>query len=70
MDNKEGNSYSECKGIMWWSMLVVAVLAVPAIGGVVALMLPFKGITQLGIFVFACWISTFLGMKLMTSGKK
>ena len=66
-DNK---SCSNCSGsLMWWAMLLVAVLAVPAIGAVVAFASHLQGIGALIVFILACWVSTFLGMKLMQSPK-
>ncbi len=53
------------QGVMWWATLVIAVLAVPSVGVVVAMMFPFGDLTQVIIFVLTCWVSTWLGMKLM-----
>jgi hypothetical protein len=63
MENKE----EDCQGIFWWAKLVVAVLAVPALGAVVALASggAHKGFLGVVIFVVACWVCTYLGMKLM-----
>ncbi len=49
----------------WWAFLTVAVLAVPAIGFLFAMMIPDKNIGQLIIFVLTCWLCTYLGMRLM-----
>lgn len=54
-----------CSGAAWWATLVVAVLAVPSFGVVVAAATPFKGVGQLAVFVLACWLCTYLGMKVM-----
>lgn len=53
------------EGVYWWAVLVVAVLAIPSIGFIVAAAAPDKNVTQLVVFVFTCWVCTFLGMKLM-----
>lgn len=66
-DNKSCSGCSS--GIMWWAMLLVAVLAVPAIGAVVAFASHLQGIAALIVFVLACWVSTYLGMKLMANPK-
>ncbi len=49
----------------WWAFLVVAVLAVPSVGFVLAMAVPGKGIGQLAAFVLTCWVCTYLGMRLM-----
>ena len=51
----------------WWAKLVVAVLAVPSLASVIASSLPLGDIGQLLVFITACWICTYLGMKLMQS---
>lgn len=51
--------------IYWWAFLVVAVLAVPSVGFIVAAMVPDKNIAQLVVFVLTCWACTYLGMRLM-----
>ena len=58
-------SSKTCSGLMWWTTLVVAVLAVPAFGFIVASAIPVKGIGEIAVFMIACWFCTFLGMKLM-----
>jgi hypothetical protein len=50
---------------MWWATLIVAVLAVPSFGFIIATMIPIKGIGEIAVFMVACWFCTFLGMKLM-----
>ena len=51
----------------WWAKLVVAVLAVPSLASVLASSLPLGDLGQLLVFVVACWICTYMGMKLMQS---
>jgi hypothetical protein len=63
MDQENKDSVSQ--GIMWWATLVVAVLAVPAFGFIVASGVQVNGALQLVVFVLACWLCTYLGMKLM-----
>lgn len=65
MDNKEGTS-----SYFWWAKLVVAVIAIPSIGAVVATAFPASDFNQIIIFIIACWICTYLGMKLMQSADK
>ena len=70
MHHNHEDGKSCCKGhfwthTYWWAFLVVAVIAVPSIAFVAAAMVPDKGIWQILVFVFACWLSTFIGMKLM-----
>lgn len=50
---------------MWWTTLIVAVIAVPAFGYVMSSVIPMKGLGEIIIFMIACWFCTFLGMKLM-----
>ncbi|MCE2927237.1 MAG: hypothetical protein LW823_06320 [Rickettsiales bacterium] len=52
--------------LMWWITLIVAVMAVPGFGVVVAFMSPTSGFMQLVVFILACWLCTYLGMKLMS----
>ncbi len=52
--------------LMWWTTLLVAVMAVPGFGVVIAFMSPTDGVFQLAVFVLACWLCTYLGMKLMS----
>lgn len=60
--NKPGSLWA---WIYWWSFLVVAVLAVPSVGFIIAMTVPGSGIGQLIVFVLSCWVSTYLGMRLM-----
>jgi len=53
------------QGLMWWTTLLVAVLAVPVIGTSVALGLTESAFLQMVIFVLTCWACTWLGMWLM-----
>lgn len=63
------NCSGGCSGIVWWAMLIIAVLAVPSFGVVIAFMSPASGIGQLIVFVLACWLCTYLGMRLMSNSK-
>jgi hypothetical protein len=66
-DNKSCST--GCSGIMWWATLLVAVLAVPSIGAIVAFASQLHGVAGIVVFVLACWVSTYLGMKLMQNPK-
>lgn len=57
--------HKKASHMMWWATLVIAVLAVPAFGFIIASAIPIKGIGEIVIFMLACWFCTFLGMKLM-----
>lgn len=59
--NRPGSLWS---WIYWWTFLVVAVLAVPSIGFVVAMTVS-GNLGQVIVFMLSCWISTYLGMRLM-----
>lgn len=60
---------SGCSGIWWWATLVVAVIAIPALGLVIAAAFQAEGMVQIALFMVTCWLCTFLGMKLMQSPK-
>lgn len=64
-DKKPATFGSLWTGIYWWMFLLVAVLAVPSIAFIVAATVPDRGIGQVAVFILSCWVSTFLGMKLM-----
>lgn len=66
---KTSCSMTGCGGLMWWTTLVVAVIAVPCFALVVATMSPLRGLGEIAVFILACWLSTFLGMKLMSNPK-
>lgn len=57
--------FSEVSGVYWWAMLLVAILAVPSIGFIIAYALPIGELGQLVAFVITCWVSTWVGMWLM-----
>jgi hypothetical protein len=70
MHHKDGKECSTgCTGIMWWATLVVAVLAVPSFGVVVASVVPIRGAGEVVVFILACWLCTYLGMRLMSNPK-
>ena len=52
-------------GIYWWAALIVAVLAVPSFGFVVASVVPGGDMGKIAVFIITCWVSTYLGMRLM-----
>ena len=58
-----------CASAMWWITLLVAVLAVPSFGVVIASMSPLRGMGEIAVFVLACWLCTYLGMVLMDHPK-
>lgn len=55
--------------VIWWTYLIVAVLAVPSIAFLLTATLPVSGFFALCIFIIACWACTYLGMKLMSNPK-
>ncbi|MFW0776710.1 MAG: hypothetical protein ACN2B6_03200 [Rickettsiales bacterium] len=65
----EENNSTGCGAMSWWATLIIAVLAVPSFGVVVAFMSPLTGFAQLIVFVLACWLCTYLGMRLMSNPK-
>ena len=56
-------------GIMWWTALVITVVAVPSFGFAISYLFPFRGMLQLVVFILACWLCTYLGMRLMQNPK-
>lgn len=50
---------------MYWMMLAIAVLAVASFGFTISLIVPLGAFGKLFAFILACWLCTFLGMRLM-----
>ena len=65
MDNNSMNSSGT--NLMWWAMLVVAVIAVPSVGFAIVSVSGTQGMMQVAVFMLTCWVCTYLGMKLMQS---
>lgn len=57
-------------GVFWWVYLITAVLAVPSLAFLVTKVMPVNGMLELLIFVVACWLCTYTGMRLMTPSRK
>ncbi len=61
---------SGCSGMFWWLTLLVAVLAVPSAGIILTSFVPTgDGFGQVLVFIIACWLCTYLGMRLMQHPK-
>jgi hypothetical protein len=69
MEHQTDSENCSIMGLMWWTTLAVAVLAVPCFAIVVSYIFPFRGIGGLITFVLACWLCTYLGMRLMSNPK-
>ncbi len=54
-----------CGALVWWTMLTLAVMAVPLFGASVAIAITNSPFAQMIAFVLSCWISVWLGMWLM-----
>lgn len=65
MNDKDANCAMSCTGMMWWLTLLVAVLAVPSAAFLLTKMFPVSGLGEVAVFVLACWLCTYLGMRLM-----
>lgn len=66
--DKDGKSCSNAcmwTNLIWWSKLLVAVIAVPMVGIVVGSLVPGGDFGKTIAFVITCWICVFAGMKLM-----
>ena len=72
-DTPEGHGKNCCssssEGVMWWATLVVAVLAVPSLAVIVVVMTGSRGFMSVAVFMIACWLCTWLGMRLMKNPK-
>ncbi len=55
--------------VIWWTYLVIAVLAIPSLGFIITNTMPVSGFLQLMVFIIACWFCTYMGMKLMSNPK-
>lgn len=69
-DVPKASDYHSLDAIYWWAMLVIAVIAIPAGGAIIAVLLPLKGFGQLAAFVIGCWACTWFGMWLMQHSNK
>ena len=67
---QKSKSSSPAELMVWWAMLVIAVIAIPTGGAAIAMVLPLGGLAQLVAFVIGCWICTWVGMWLMEHSKK
>jgi amino acid transporter len=75
MSDKQAGSGASCNtkwcgGIFWWTMLVVAVLAIPSIAIVFTAFFPAGDFGTAITFMAACWASTWIGMWLMKKSKE
>lgn len=64
---KKGKPFGEgpVSGIMWWTTLTLATVAVPSFGFAISYIFPFRGILQLVVVILSCWLCTYIGMRLM-----
>ena len=59
------------EGAVWWATLAIAVLAIPTLAFGVALAIPSEHeMAQAAVFIITCWVSTWLGMRLMNRAHK
>lgn len=70
----ECNSGDKCSGklfenVLWWTMLMVGVIAIPSAAIIITLMLPLSDTMRVFSFVLACWGCTWVGMWLMNKAK-
>jgi hypothetical protein len=69
MNDQTKGKCCDIGSLSWWATLVVAVLAVPSFGVVAAKMVGIQGLGEIIVFVLACWLCTYLGMRLMSNPK-
>lgn len=67
--NHSGNGHWTISGPMWWVILAIAVVAVSAFGVTVSALVPFGEYGKLFAFILACWLCTFIGMRIMDNPK-
>ena len=70
MDEEPRLQCKFCEEATWWAMLVIAVIAVPLIGSIIAMTLTHSSLGQVVIFMLSCWACTWIGMKVMHQSKK
>ncbi len=62
---------SAFSGLIWWMMLLVAVLAIPSIALIFSAMVPAESeFMRAVVFILACWGCTWVGMWLMKKSAK
>lgn len=64
-NKSKGYAMPAIEGIVWWTMLMVAVLAIPAISIMVSMALPLSDFARVVSFIVTCWACTWAGMWLM-----
>ena len=70
-EEKARKPESALYGLMWWSTLLIAVIAVPTLGVTVALASGGQSeLILIGVFVITCWASVWLGMWLVRKADK
>jgi hypothetical protein len=67
--NERASERSSVENALWWTTLAVAVVAVPSFGFATSQILPMAGVGKLIVFVLACWLCTYLGMRMMDNPK-
>ena len=65
MKDNESCNVACSNAVFWWAKLVIAVLAVPSFGFLITRFVRTEGFLELVVFIIACWVCTYLGMKLM-----
>lgn len=56
-------------GVVWWTMLLSAVIAIPSAAIIIAVILPIGEAGRVFSFIIACWACTWIGMWLMNRAK-
>lgn len=51
--------------IIWWMLLIAAVLVVPAIAVLLATVVHVSGVEEIIVFVLACWLCIFMGLRFL-----
>lgn len=57
------------QNVMWWTCMLTAVLAIPAIASIVVVALQPSGMGAIAVFILSCWLCVYAGIKLVKNPK-
>lgn len=57
------------ENVMWWTAMLTAVLAIPALASIIVVALQPSGIGAIAVFVLSCWLCVYAGIKLVKNPK-
>lgn len=62
---RQASSKVTYNNLTWWVLLIMAVLVVPSTAFIVTSALDASGASEIAIFIAACWLCVYLGLRLM-----